>query len=123
MFTAEKGKPLRVVVSFACNDERGNLTERVESVAVGMDAVTLAGPPLAYREGAKVQVGRRRFAHHGMSDWVGNWCWNGAMMDVAEARRLVAYLLERGWCAESWQTKGPFADLFGDDGRAPRRAG
>jgi len=111
-----------VLVSFACNDYRnGNLGESVENVHLDDEEIQLVGRSLTYREhdrDGKVQVGRRRFAHEGITPWLGNWCWNGARMQVPEARRLVAYLLERGWSAEQWPTKGPWADLFDEHGRA-----
>jgi hypothetical protein len=98
---------------FCCNDERGNFTGRIEHVAIDEENITLVGPSITYRvEERGILVGRRRFSHIDAADWVGHWFWNSATLHTQEAKRLVSYLLERGWRAEEWPSDGPFASLF-----------
>lgn len=100
-------------VSFACNDDRGNFAGRIEEVSIEKVELHLEGPSIVYREeDRRLLVGRRRFDHLGTTVWVGNWCWNGAYMHSAEARRLVKYLIERGWKARTGPADGPWAKLI-----------
>lgn len=101
-----------VTVLFCCNDDHGNFTNTVGQIDISDENIHILGRPVALHEGKKLMVGRRRFEHHGIQEWVGNWCWNAAQMSEDEARRLITYLLNRGWWAEEYPTEGPWADLF-----------
>lgn len=121
-------------ISFCCNDVRGNDAGRIEYVDLEDHRGFLArmqGPALTFRhapngtlaDGGRVKVGRRFFSIHPASykSWCGNWCWDGARFDLAEAQRLLAYLIQRGWQAEDWDTEGPWVRLI-EQSRERRRS-
>ncbi len=114
-------------VSFACNDpDNGSFAGRVADVHLDDLDIELHGYEIAFSDLksdpppalGKIRVGRRVFRYRTMTTWLGNWCWDGCQMEEPEARRLVAYLLERGWRAELHPTEGPWADLFNESGEA-----
>ena len=91
---------------FACNDHRnGMFVGRFDSVCFYLGDRNSYSPPLVELEGpwtkmsfpAKklVKIGRETFAHSGMAEWVGNWCWNE--ITFAEPTRLLRYLKKRGF--------------------------
>lgn len=102
---------------FACNDERGNFTSKVDMVDFfderGFEA-KLQGPAvaLAKRDETKVRVSRRLFRITGYRSFVGNVCWDEVGMGQGEAKRLLAYLLERGFWAYDWSCEGPWVALI-----------
>ena len=109
----------RVRVSFACNDRYGNVTDRVAALALDEEDVRLSGEdrPLTFRDGRStgegwVKFSRRTFTCYGAASMVGNVFWEGADMEQGEARRLVVYLIERGWHVDDGPCEGPFADVF-----------
>ena len=110
----------RVRVSFACNDRYGNVTDRVEALALDDEDVRLSGEdrPLTFRDeranrgSGRVRFGRRWFTCTGVASMVGNVFWEGTNMEQGEARRLVVYLIERGWHVDEGPCEGPFADVF-----------
>jgi hypothetical protein len=112
---------LTAFVSFACNDERGNFTRKADAFDFedhrGYSA-SLQGPGLvvdhlAHGESAgHLKVGRRHFEIAEYKAWVGNWCWDRVTLSHGEARRLLSYLLERGFDADAWDCEGPWAQLI-----------
>lgn len=114
-------------VAFCCNDQRGNETGRVDAIdfsdSRGHEA-RLTGPALRFwlwvnsiattNPLARVKVGRRFFdiTPHSYKYGYGNWCWDAVTMSQAESKRLLAYLLERGFEAEDWTLTGPFAAII-----------
>lgn len=112
-------------ISFCCNDERGLPAGRTGYVDFedhrGFHA-RLQGPDIVFRhpargtlsDGSRIKLGRRIFEIWPASyrSGVGNWCWDGARFDLAEAQRVLAYLLERGWDAEEWDLEGPWIGLI-----------
>jgi hypothetical protein len=100
-----------IVVSFCCNDDRGNFVDKVCEVCIGED-IHLAGDPLRMSWiDQHVKVGRRTFRCGPRQVWIGNVFWDGANMTKAWAIALVRYLIERGWVVEQYAEDGPFADL------------
>lgn len=106
-----------VTVSLACNDARnGSYVGHTE--AVDFDAwpdghhISLRGRRLRVvfsgRGGKSLRVGRRWFDGDNRARWVGNWCWDAVSMPLAEAKRLVAYLIERGYAVEEQTLGCPF---------------
>lgn len=110
--------PDRVYVMFACNaPESGAFTGRVDQIEIGdADLKLVCASARGWRmreDGDTVRVARERFATRGdWGHWVGNWCWDGVTMPIAEARRLAEHLLAGGWDLEEAVTEGgPFADI------------
>jgi len=109
-------------VSFAVNDIYGNVMDRVEGLTIDDEAINLeCEPPMTFRDfrhsggrEGRIKFSRRAFRCYGLGSMVGNVFWESAEMEIAETRRLIAYLLERGWYVDEAPCDGPFADLFTD---------
>ena len=51
------------------------------------------GPACRRVDGGKhLKISRRTFPIRGYSTWVGNWCWDAAIVTVETANRILAYL-------------------------------
>lgn len=107
-------------VDFCCNDMNGDFRGRVQAVNVnranGNLEIAVEGcfdrAPAMRRGGGLVFISGKRFAvASGWTRWVGNVHWDGADMTLAEARRLVEFLLSRRFVADQWVIGGPFADI------------
>jgi hypothetical protein len=102
-------------VSFACNDVRtGSFVGHAEAIELDTwpdgHHVGLIGPRLRVAIGGnrRVKVGRRLFDGDSRTRWRGNWCWDSVHMPLPEAKRLLAYLRERGWSIQEATVGGPF---------------
>lgn len=98
------------------NDDRGNLTERVEAIDIG-EELRLRGPSKVCRitgvgPARRLRVGRRLFPCRGHAQWVGNIFWDATSMSTETTRELVKYLLASGWVVEEHTEDGPLADLI-----------
>jgi hypothetical protein len=103
-----------VLVSFCCNDDRGNFADVVRELQIGDDihiACTKERPPVMRREDGKVRVGRCVYRCGSWTSWHGNVFWDAVGMDIDQARYLVRWLLGHGWAVEQYAHEGPFADL------------
>jgi hypothetical protein len=119
-------------VALCVNDERGTDVHRVRAVRVQHDAddplsyidlesqfvaesaaarcfPTSYGIPDKNGKLKKVRIGLRVFHASAHVPHVGNLCWDGVRMPRKEARRLIAYLLYRGWQLTSGPTQ---SDLY-----------
>lgn len=104
-------------VMLCCNDERGNITDRVEGIEIG-DEMRLAGSPRTLRlANDRIRIGRHWYAKRGWHTWVGNVFWDSTHMAREVARTLVRDLLAAGWQIEEHAEEGPFADLVGEKER------
>lgn len=105
----------RIDLMICVNDpDNGCDTERVDGIDVeseGTDQLLeLRGQPLVCRTfqdpGGKVvqlQIGRLKMPVYGYGSWVGNWCWDCARVDLADAVRVINYVQRRGWdCEAGW---------------------
>lgn len=108
-------------VMLCCNDDRGNRTNAVEQVEFSTRKYrsTLEGRRIRFVDLSSkpdrpiIKLGYRTFAVRGPSTpWVGNIFWDAVKMELPDALRLFAYLIERGYQAEEWTTEGPFAELL-----------
>lgn len=104
-----------VEVSLACNDvSTGSFVGHAE--AIDFDTwpdghhVGLVGPRLRVTIGGNrtTRIGRRVFEADCRTKWRGNWCWDSVSMRLDEARRLLAYLRERGWSVQEATVGAPF---------------
>lgn len=119
-----------VTVAFACNDERGNETERVEAVNFvseehgNVDLCCQMPRGQAFRRSgpmthlgpdytaANVKVGRRYFTAKGWRPWYGNMAWNATGMTLPEAERLLRYLLDCGYTVQDYDCDTPFSKII-----------
>lgn len=89
---------------FDCNDYRNGQSQGYfEQVHFG--ETELEGPRTVIRWLTRdtLRIGRRKFKHNGWSQWVGNWCWDE--IDVAEPKKLLTYLREKGFRCSCGPTK------------------
>lgn len=109
--------PDLVAVSFACNDvTTGSFLGHFE--AIEFDAwlsghhVSAMGKRTRVSIGGnrRLSVGRRLFEGDCHTRWVGNWCWDAVEMRLAEAQRLLGYLLGRGWQVDEATIGNPFQE-------------
>jgi hypothetical protein len=74
----------------------------------------------------QIQIGRRRYKTHGYRNWVGNWCWDCAILSIEDAVDVLNMLHARGdfHCEEArsdfydqWNGGGKFtgADVLNGD--------
>lgn len=107
---ARQKLPLRVML--ACNDYRNGMFQGwFDSVAIEKYEAELDGPQtrltfLARDEGCitnRVRIGRKIFEHAGVSEWVGNWCWDE--IHIVDGRRLLEHLKARGFRCSAGHTK------------------
>ena len=99
-------------VMLCCNDDRGNITDRVCAVDIGDREIALEGPNRKLGLGKnRTKIGRRWFASRGWHTWVGNIMWDATSMSLETARELVSYLLANGWSVTEYAEDGPFADI------------
>lgn len=85
-------------VAFCCNDDRGNFTGRVDEIIFGdHDLVIEGGPVLMRRDDDMVKVSRIWSAGSEWTVWHGNLFWDSCEMTVTAAKRIVKFLLRRGW--------------------------
>lgn len=117
----------------ACNNpDNGTRTGRVESIRFfGADDVDpmlmLNGGPLRCRLWHSAKSRKPRFLRLGhipairvvsYTTWVGNWCWDSALVSDADAAKVANYLRKRGWqneggwvdVGEKWESEEPFTE-------------
>lgn len=90
-----------VFVMFCCNDHRNGMpTGRID--ALEAEGVCHLVGNASYREnGRSVKIGRFTYPlESGIGAWVGNWCWNGARMQVSVLAALLERLRQDGWDCE-----------------------
>lgn len=97
--------PTRLVrVDFACNDERGNHTDKAEHVDIGdleLECRLIGGGVKIWDDG-KLRIGRCKFVHYGHKYGVGNWCWCAWYLTEHDAMNLVNYLMRlKYWHCDS----------------------
>ena len=116
----------------ACNDYRNGIhTGQVESIQFfGADDVD----PMLMLNGNRLvcgilysMKGRERYLRLGhlsaveilsYTTWVGNWCWDSALVSDADAAKVANYLRKRGWqneggwidIGEKWDSEEPFTE-------------
>jgi hypothetical protein len=125
---ARRNQPLPLfMVGFACNGDHGEFRGTIDAMSIGRNGDSIdfewssgSAPRLTVLDGA-IRVFRRRFVHHGATEWYGNWCWNAYKLALPD----VATLLERARFSEKFSCDGAtgdaacdLSDLFEDD--APR---
>lgn len=100
---------MSVMVSFCCNDERGNVNGRVTAIHLpnGMlDLETRHVDGVAFREMRphRIRISRRTFDVHGYRPMYGNVFWNGYELTARDTLRLLAWARETGkWtCEGGW---------------------
>lgn len=117
----------------ACNNpDNGIHTGQVESIQVfGADDVDpmlmLTGPSARCRVWRSTKASKLRFLRLGhipairvlsYATWVGNWCWDAALVSDADAAKVANYLRRRGWQNEGgwidvgkkWDSEEPFTE-------------
>lgn len=104
-----------VQLLMACNDHRnGSYTGQTEKVTLRVDddmALDLSGKKVACRLLFATLSGKPRYLRFGhlelriggYSTWYGNWCWDMAKVQTADAAKVANYLRKRGWkYDEAW---------------------
>lgn len=117
----------------ACNNpDNGNRTSGVESIQFfGADSVDpmlmLNGKRLHFGFGWPANNRQTRFLCLGhlstlriisYATWVGNWCWDAALVSDADAAKVANYLRKRGWeneggwvdMGDKWDSPAPFTE-------------
>ena len=103
----------------AVNDPaNGVATEHIDAVQLYMrdnpvePLLSLQGRPVHYHsytsaQGHKIRtlvIGHLHCRVLGYATWVGNWCWDMAQINAADAARILHYLRRRGWTCEGGAT-------------------
>lgn len=110
------------------NDERGLDRHCAEFLRVeGPDGhdLSMQGPTLVARwlypdaERTMLVFGRTRAPISNYRSHTGNILWDGASIDEAGARRIVAYALRRGWQVTECTAGHPLADILPDGWGTP----
>lgn len=107
---------LLVRVDIACNDpQSGSPQGFIEAVTI-TDMIQLEGPQLrCFRLGGRLVIAGLTLPLHGYGTWIGNWCWDEALLTELDAWRLLEALRRERWdCTEA------VSELFNawDAGRA-----
>lgn len=102
-----------IVFMMACNNPDNGVHQGWAdhfTFEVGWEpTLELEGQRIAVRlEGDQLRVSRRKFHIQNYGEWVGNWCWDAAKMDVATALDLIAYLQSM----KKFQCISGFSDIF-----------
>lgn len=91
---------------FACNDYRNGMFQGwFDSISIEAYEAELNGPQtrITFLADSKVRIGRKVFAHTGVAEWVGNWCWD--QIEIVDGRRLLEHLRDRGFSCNAGHTK------------------
>ncbi|WP_422928634.1 hypothetical protein [Singulisphaera sp. PoT] len=119
-----------LTVMFCCNDpDNGMFSHRIDGLDISgliqlegpFDIVEdedgnedLVGGTEFETEAGSVIVAREKFPILGYRQWVGNWCWDAAGMEVAAVVSLLNHLKRLGWTCmvaesnlfERWRVEG-----------------
>jgi len=102
-------KENEVGIMLAVNDVRNGLPRAtVRQIHIGDELLELEGPPLRWgipggrtlniASGSKLPLtSYHSFALKGFQQWVGNWCWDRAVIRVEHLPRFLRVLMDAGW--------------------------
>jgi hypothetical protein len=111
-----------LILSLACNDERGNFQGFAEKISLHDEALEISsrlwngGCACKFLEGNKVKIGRVTVEQFGHKTWYGNWCWDAVAVTPEAAAKILNqfagkenWFCESGWCelADKWDAKIP----------------
>lgn len=90
-----------IMIDIACNDpDSGVFAGVAEQICVGHEVLELElcgrRSPKFAELGNAIKLSRRTWPIIGSKDWVGNWCWNGYWMKIADAVRFLDWLHSTG---------------------------
>jgi hypothetical protein len=110
--------PKLLFVDFACNDpDNGNFLGECTAVHLPQGAMELTngyigrGNKIDFSNGT-LSFSRLKLPHRGHKSWVGNWCWDGCWLTLADTLKLLTYIkslngwsCDGGWCAicDPWE--------------------
>lgn len=98
----------RARIHFAANDDRGNFTGRASAIEIELangERIELAIETRVARFENCIRVGGRggiKARHYGWQEWIGNMCWDAAVIGEDDALKIARWLLEHGARAESF---------------------
>lgn len=99
-------EPTKIRMVMACNDPAtGNPSGVADMLEFG-DALRLYGEGITCRllNGWQLQIGEMRVQYTGYRSWLGNWCFDGCFVTLADAVRILAYVQQAGWRLEEGPT-------------------
>jgi len=98
-----------VGIMLAVNDPSNGLPRHsVDHIHIGDELLELEGPPLQWGKtsGGTLNIASRSrqpitsyhsFALRGYQQWVGNWCWDRAVIRVEHLPRFLRILMDASW--------------------------
>lgn len=93
---------MKIHFHVATNDDNGNHTGLVTVVEVS-DVIYLEGEPVTCRPDVKTfKIAGLSVPLHGYGRWVGNMCWDCALLESADIATIINWLRTLGWsCTEA----------------------
>lgn len=111
-----------VNVDLACNDDHGRFSGVVTMVEFSADGhhIGLAYGPDGYRDvgltDSALVVAGVPYLVLERASWVGNRCWERAVLSLDDARKLMRRLFADGWDLDEWTEGSPFQDVIREAG-------
>lgn len=83
-------------IDFACNDDQGNFSGRVDAIRVD-DLLQLEGDPLRLALGVQTIIEGMSVRARSYIQWHGNVVWDAIQLDEHDTARLLEHLRRNHW--------------------------